>query len=447
MFEDNKYSLYATDRAAAAPRVSTADVDRNAAVLPPYNRRDGDVARMLQTPSAGLPAPVEYDVQEYQAGLGLEGVAQPSLGVGADRFGAYASGGLALIFGDMLGNHQLATMFQVTNRLEEFGGAVAYINRSHRWNWGIIGEQTPYVTGGFAQFLTNVNGQPVVAEQALRVTQINRGASGFVQYPFSRAQRIEFSGGARHISFDQEIETRLFSPVTGQLLDESTQDLARPDSLTLGEASTALVYDSSVFGATSPILGQRYRFEYTQVGGTLLYSGVLADFRKYFMPVRPLTVALRGLHYGRYGRDGEDGRLAPLYVGYPGLVRGYEIGSFDAAECGSGSSNDCPVFDQLVGSRMAVASAELRFPLVGIFSRRTYYGALPIEIALFGDAGTAWTSDAEPRFAGGSRGWVRSAGAAIRFNAFGYLIGEIDYVKPFDRDRGWMWQFNITPGF
>ena len=51
------------------------------------------------------------------------------------------------------------------------------------------------------------------------------------------------------------------------------------------------------------------------------------------VPVRPFTLAARLLHYGRYGSDAEDSRLQPLYLGWPGLVRGYTVGSFDASEC------------------------------------------------------------------------------------------------------------------
>ena len=106
------------------------------------------------------------------------------------------------------------------------------------------------------------------------------------------------------------------------------------------------------------------------------------------------------------------------------------------------------MFDQLVGSRVAVASAELRFPLVGVFSRRSFYGPLPIEVAFFGDAGVAWVSGDKPRFVGGTRNGVRSFGTALRFNLLGYLIGEFDFVKPVDRpEKGWTWQFNFTPGF
>jgi outer membrane protein assembly factor BamA len=110
--------------------------------------------------------------------------------------------------------------------------------------------------------------------------------------------------------------------------------------------------------------------------------------------------------------------------------------------------SSCPVFDDLVGSRMGIASAELRFPLLGVFSRRSYYGAFPVEVAFFADAGVAWDRATEPTFLGGSREWARSVGTAFRFNLLGYIIGEVDYVKPLDRpDRGWLWQFNFTPGF
>ena len=141
-------------------------------------------------------------------------------------------------------------------------------------------------------------------------------------------------------------------------------------------------------------------------------------------------------------------RLSPLFVGDPGLVRGYDIGSFDASECLATATNACPVFNDLIGSRLAVASAEVRFPLLGVFSRRSYYGPIPLELAFFGDAGVAWDRRSEPDFLGGDRPWARSVGAALRFNALGYLIGEIDWrSRSIGRTQGWKWQFNLIPGF
>jgi hypothetical protein len=43
---------------------------------------------------------------------------------------------------------------------------------------------------------------------------------------------------------------------------------------------------------------------------------------------------------------------------------------------------------------------------------------------------------------------VKSVGAGARVNLFGYAVVEIDYVKPLDRPRkGWIWQFNFSPGW
>ena len=451
IFEADRYNLYATEGATQLAGRPREDIGRDASVLPPHSRSTAEVASLLQTPTAGLPPPATYPQEEYKPRLSLDAVGQPTVGIGADRFGAYAGGGLALLWSDMLGTHTLGTTVQLTSRFQEIGGTVAYINRKHRWNWGVVVEQTPYVTGAFSQGVATINGTTRFVEQTYRLTQINTGAQGLLQYPFSRAHRVEFAVGGRRLGFDQDVETRIFSLATGELLDEDVQELARPDALGLGEASAALVYDSSIFGATGPILGQRYRFEYSQMAGSIMYSGLLADFRRYFLPARPFTIAVRGLHYGRYGRDSEDDRLSPLFVGYPGLVRGYEVPSFDSSECVPNETSECPAFDRLLGSRMAIASAELRFPLLGLFGGRSYYGAFPIEMALFGDAGTAWTADQRPRFIGGESGdrdWVRSAGVALRVNALGFAILELDYVRPFDRaTKGWMWQFNLTPGW
>ena len=55
-----------------------------------------------------------------------------------------------------------------------------------------------------------------------------------------------------------------------------------------------------------------------------------------------------------------------------------------------GVDGSCPAFDRLIGSRVAVANAELRFPMWGAFGGNQFYGPLPIEAAVFTDAGVAW---------------------------------------------------------
>jgi hypothetical protein len=343
-------------------------------------------------------------------------------------------------------------MVQASGRVEDIGGVVAYENRRSRWNLGASLENIPYVTGSFATGIGNVDGQAVYIQRSDIFRETHSAATAYAAYPFSRAHRFEVAGSYRNIRFGREVLTEFFSPATGQFLGREEEDLDAPGALNLAEGTAALVYDSSVFGATSPILGRRWRLDVSPTFGSVEYTGVLADIRQYLMPVRPYTIAARVLHYGRYGAGGEDIRLQPLYLGYPNLVRGYDFDSFEAAEC-EVAAVGCPVFDQLLGSRLLVGNLELRFPLFGAFGARSFYGPLPIELLAFADAGVAWNRGQSVRLERGlssadERRIVTSVGGGFRFNVFGYAVIEVDYVKPLDRPKkNWIWQFNLSPGF
>jgi outer membrane protein assembly factor BamA len=162
--------------------------------------------------------------------------------------------------------------------------------------------------------------------------------------------------------------------------------------------------------------------------------------------VRPVTVAGRVLHYGRYGSGGEDQRLGALFLGYPNLVRGYDSGSFSAAECGTGGG--CPVYDRLLGSRLLVGNLEVRAPLLGLFGAKSLYGPVPVEIGAFFDAGVAWLSGSRPALFGGERQLVKSLGGTARLNLFGFAVLQLDYVKPLDRPgKNAYFTFNLLSGF
>jgi hypothetical protein len=447
-YEDDGYTLYALETPEQLAGKPLVPLPINAAVLPPRKAGEGPVYAALANEKLGLPpASAVPEEEEYKPKLGLDWAGQPTVGVGVDPFGTYAAGGVAFMFSDMLGNHSLGVGAQVTNRFDEFGGSLFYLNRKHRWNWGVALDQTPYVARGYSANVGIVEGIPVYEENEFRILQIDRSLTGMLSYPFSRAQRVEFSGGFRQIGFKQDVTTRLYDFNTGQQLTEDTTELSDEPLLNLGEATAALVFDTSIQGLTSPIRGSRYRVEVSQSGGSLTYTGLLSDFRTYLMPFRPYTFAFRGMYYGRYGSDAEDLRLPTLYLGYPGLVRGYGSGSFEALECGLQLDGSCPSFDRLFGSRLAIFNAELRFPLWGAFGGDSFYGPLPIEMAVFGDVGVAWGQQNSQLFGGANKDPVRSVGAALRVNLFGFAVGEIDYVKPLDRDRGWLWQFNLMPGF
>jgi Tol biopolymer transport system component len=457
VFRSNGYELYAID----APESHTveqmtayraSDSTKTAAALPPVDRSHETLVSLLQDPVHGLPSDSSFSIAPYKAGLALTYVGQPSLAVGASQFGTYIGGGASLYFSDLLGNHNLVTGLNVQGSLKDINALVGYQNLTHRLNWGVVGQQVPYTTGGFVEGTATVNGEPTLIDQELIQRQTNRDFYGVLAYPFSPVQRMEFQAGFTNISFDQELRTTGFSLITGQQTIDDKQSLAAGSAINLGSASAAWVYDNSFMGATGPILGQRFRIELSPSVGSLSYVGGLVDFRKYLMPARPFTIATRLLSYGRYGSGGEDPRLQPLFLGYPGLVRGYSYGSFSAAECHPKPSdpNGCPVYDQLLGSRMVVANAELRFPLFGALGVGPgYYGAFPIDFTVFGDGGLAWDSQNEPSiFGSGTRDPVFSAGAGLRINLLGFAVAEVDLVRPFDRpDKGWVWQFDFQQGF
>jgi len=135
-------------------------------------------------------------------------------------------------------------------------------------------------------------------------------------------------------------------------------------------------------------------------------------------------------------------------------VRGYEIDSFNlGTECTHNNPNPstCPVADRLLGSRIAVANAELRIPLFGTKEFGIFSGFIPTEVAPFVDAGVAWFSDEHPkiRFQTNSteRVPVVSAGVSIRM-LLSYIPLEFYWAKPFQRPgKGLTFGFNIIPGW
>jgi len=451
VYEEGGYNIYSLDTAAQTTTSGTETrLGRNAGILPPRTTGEGVVYAYLRNQVAGLPSEATaYPTEAYRPKLSLDYLGQPSVGVGVDSFGTYVGGGIAASFSDVLGNHTFAGAVQMTSRFDEAGGSLMYLDRTHRWNWGAAFDQTPYVLRGFAEGIADAGGgQLVGVEQEQRIIQTDRGLSAIAAYPFSRAQRIEFTGGLRQIGGKEDVTTRTFDLNSGQALSQDTQTLSRFPNLNLGIVSSAFVYDTSIFGATSPIRGSRYRLQIDQTSGSVSYGSALVDYRTYLMPARPFTGALRGMYYGRYGRSAEDPLLTPVFIGYPDLVRGYDYGSFLSSECGNAADGSCPVFDKLIGSRMIVANAELRFPLWGAFGGSNFYGPLPVELAVFTDAGAAWGRSTPLRLTGSNSDLVRSIGAAARVNVLGFAVAQIDYVRPLDRPgRGWLWQFSLRPGF
>jgi hypothetical protein len=453
VYDRGKYDIYTRPLSPSASPASRI-VDAGAA-LPPSTRQPSTVAALLDDPVTGLPQNRSYESREYQARLGIEAIGQPQVGVGANRFGAYVGGGLSAYFSDMLGDRTLGTAVQLNSgsgggfSVKDTAAQLSYLDQSRRWNWGVVGGQVPYLSGGYQEAIADVDGVPSLLQQTLLLRQTEQSVAGLAAYPFNRSQRLELQAGATRLSFDQIVSTQAYTLDTGQLFFDESQTQRAGDPLVVGNTSAALVFDTSAFGATSPVLGQRYRFEVGQTFSGLEYTSVLADYRRYFMPASLYTIAGRVMHYGRYGGGGQDSRLYPLYLGYPTLVRGYDVSGFDELACPAGS-DECVTPNQLTGSRMLVGNLEFRFPLLRPFRSTAsgVYGPIPVEVALFADGGVAWDAGERPQWMGGSRRGIASTGVSFRVNLLGFAIGEFAFSRPLQRTReGWVFQFNLSPGF
>jgi Tol biopolymer transport system component len=446
------------------------------AVLPPAPRPTepafNRVLALNHNPDINLPTPEQamaWTTSGYRPRLGLDYLGQPQLGVstGAGLYGRGGLyGGISGIFSDILGRHTVYGTVQAQGSLDEIGFSTVYINQRQRWNYGIAAERIPYIAGvGYTQ-QTNDNNEFLDQQRIFRFFDTRLG--GIAQYPFSQVQRLEFSGGLRRISQDQRIQEYVYDIVdqNGQQALVGPVDFRerkeKGKAYNLVESSVALIYDSSLSGYTSPFAGQRYHLEIAPTYGTGKFVEATADYRKYFF-LRPVTLAFRGLHFGRYGPDQR--LFGDQFLGYSFFMRGYDYNNVSDAcssELQKGNNNgpECNLLNQLFGTRIGVGNAEIRVPLLSRLIGTA--GLSPLEGIAFFDAGVAWGQttgpsgeqvNTSPVFRRGiqsniaDRGILTSGGVGARLNVFGYVVVEADYVNAFERTRGWHWQFSFQPGF
>jgi len=227
-------------------------------------------------------------------------------------------------------------------------------------------------------------------------------------------------------------------------------------SATYVQPSIAHVHDNTLFGYVGPFAGARSRLSIAPAFGSWRFTAGLVDYRRYIF-VRPFTLAVRSMMFGRFGRDADQ---FPVFLGGTDLIRGYTSGSFLSHECVAatqqGSQSGCAELDQLIGSKIAVGNVELRFPL----TRSLVLGFLPvgfppIEGAIFYDIGMAWNDASTVKWKRDAtdnpllvRQPLRSWGTSIRANVFGLLIMRFDYTRPLDRSlKRSYWTISLGPTF
>ena len=458
VFHRAGHSLFrlSADQAVGTPVSPEAVARGNAGILPPADWREGIVTAGLADPGAFLPPETDDRIKPYRPTLGLEYLGSPGVGAAVGPGGAAVGGGIQAYFTDLLRNRVVGASIQGAGGIKDFGGELFYLNQRRRWNWMAGVAHIPYLSGRVfvSDTTVDIGGAPrqaMIIEQVMDRVFVEQANAG-IQYPFSQTRRVEFNTTFTHLGFSTDVE-RLIA-VNGQVVDRDRFGADAPPGVTYYQATSAFVGDYSIFGFTSPVAGGRYRFEVGQTLGDVTFQTLLADYRRYLF-LRPVTLAARAIHYARFGDDAENGQLTPLYIGQESFIRGYNLESFQTSECTRAVAGDqrCPEFDRLIGSRLAVANLELRVPLFGTRE----FGLInlpffPTEIAPFVDAGAAWTSNESPELVFDRRSAGRvpvfSAGVTARINLFGYAIGEVYYVYPFQRPvRGAHFGFQLAPGF
>ena len=452
-YDGGYYTIYAIDdKAVQEGQTFLAQFDRNPALLPPRAQAEGSLVGLLKNPLFGLPKDTNFAVSDYRPKLTLDYVTPPSLAIGVDRYGTYGAGGISAYWSDMLGTNTIITTAITGPQIIDTSGVVAYLNSKKRLNWGGAVSRIVYPYPYYYVDNYEFGGQTVIREREDIFRIINYDVSAFASYPLSSVQRVEFSGGYRYLDFNDTLYTRYYTLDGFQVYYEKSHPQTIP-GFGYGYVTAGLYYDTGIFGATSPLIGQSYGLAVSPAFGSMNFTTLSVDLRKYVIPVKPFTLAFRALHLGRYGKDSEDPRFYPLYIAWWDLVRGYD----------AYSGNTTVDYRRLFGSKMIVANVELRFPILRLLGLgKGYFGAWPLEAYGFYDAGIAWANtpgdqyywggttpaDVKPWFLGGNRKPITSAGVGLRTNLFGMLVLGINYVYPFqDRPVGWHFQFYISPGF
>jgi outer membrane protein assembly factor BamA len=321
---------------------------------------------------------------------------------------------------DFLGDRSLYIAADLSpGSLDETNALVMYSYLPRRWD----------LSGGMFHFKNYYQSRVTTLGEQLGSAQVfserTFGALGQVSYPFDRFRRADFA-------FTQMFVQRTFYEL--DVLGDYVRGPSAYRSVTT--PSVSLVGDNSLSGYYGPVNGSRYNLTYAPafgiVSSSLAYQTVSFDYRKYWDLTSGYTFAFRTLDAASGGRDPQAFR-----VGGFSTLRGY------------------PDFD-LVGSRIAIVNAELRFPFI---QQLGFVGPLPLgnmnlRGAIFSDAGLVWNPGDPLRLTTVDERGRHLASPDLSFGTgvrsfFLFALVKLDVAWKTDlRDiSGPRWHFSIGPEF
>ena len=457
-FEDGQYTVWAINNPRSLRKAPFHDLP--AIALTPPAASDDSLTRsislvaLLDSSELGLPDTARFRVSPYRARLTPDFSARPTIAYSPDAIsGRTVFGGTTLVMSDMLGNNHLAISGEINGRIREAGALLGYTNLAHRWQFTTALSQNPYYFLS-ADSIASTGDPGVATENQQITTYVARQAFAVTAYPLDRFTRIEFGAGFNNIDRTRDFVTRQVTNGTvasGYSVDSTLRD----PSLNYVDGQVALVSDNTIFGNTGPIMGRRFRLQVSPVSGTYHWVEYLADYRRYDPVIfNYLTLATRVYTDLSIGKDET---AFEKYIARPDFVRGYDRNSTFYLSCpvvGANPTNCSAV--QLLGSRVAVANAELRFPLVRKLELGFLPGALPpLDGLFFYDAGLAWSHGQSvslwrpPGYdVNTDRIPLRSYGFGLRLNLFNYAILRWDYAIPVNQvgHKG-LWTWSLWPSF
>ncbi|KPJ54356.1 hypothetical protein AMJ39_01110 [candidate division TA06 bacterium DG_24] len=262
------------------------------------------------------------------------------------------AGQTGLSFSDILGNHRIYFESDLFSNITESNFVLAYYYLPRRIDWGAAVYQQRYYY---------FSGDGLIALRTF-------GASALARYPFSRYHRLDFSLDGYVIQEDSITFVQ-----RGYYDIEAVRTRSRAFVLL---PAISFVQDNALWGVTGPVNGSRCIFSAArslpELGSDLKFTTGYFDCRRYLRLGQRHTLALRLLGAGSMGRDRER-----FWLGGNETLRGYTLG------------------DSLFGTRVGLATAELRFPFVDHF---LVAFPLPVELrsvrgATFVDLGAVYEED------------------------------------------------------
>ncbi len=392
------------------------------------------VKAMLDSADFNLADTTSMESYRYRARLRPEYIAQPNIGYQQGGFTQGVFGTTTLIFGDLMGDRQLAVAAGLNGQLSDAQIYTGYTSLGKRLQYNLSVAQQPFYLFGGAGLEQVSDREFVETQNILRL--VNRQIGGTAIYPLNRFTRFEFGANFSNIDYQTFPFYRVID-ISGFATPFERGPTRNLQSVNNVSPTVAFVTDNTIMGVVGPLSGRRARFQISPQVGTWQWMDYLVDARAYYPIIfNYLTFATRFTSSLTIGRDEA---VFPKWIGRPDFVRGFNRSNVGFG-CGAIAGGISCTDDEAVGSRVAFANTELRFPVARKGFAGGYFGLPPVDGLVFYDAGIAWnkgqnltfsyTAGEDPNV---TRSVLQSYGFGLRTNIFGFLILRWDYAVPINR--------------